>query len=192
MEGTTGEKINPSPIERRRELKQAMSSLANAGTHCGSCSGVCCTFLANSMQITPVEAVDLREWLISQNRWNEDLLLSLKTCVKRFRLDQELGDGRRSLRRTYTCPFYLDGPQGCSISRDHKPYGCLAFNPRIPDQTEGGNCCSDQKQLEIRDQNFPTEATQNEHLRQIHHLPYAKAPLPIILLDLEKSSRLDP
>jgi Fe-S-cluster containining protein len=182
MEGPTGEEIIPSAPERRKLLITEMQQRAEKGHHCGSCSGVCCTYLANSMQITPVEALDLKKWLENQGRWNHDLSENLKDCVKKFRLDQDLGDGRRSLRRTYTCPFYRNGPQGCSISRHHKPYGCLAFNARSPGITEGGNCASDQALLE--EQISPAEDQLNRQLKEKHKLLFDKAPIPVALLAL--------
>lgn len=150
-----------------------MRDQADQGIHCGSCSGVCCTFLANSMQITPLEAEDLREWLIQQNRWTPELFEQLAATVTRFRLDRELGDGHRSLlRRTYTCPFYRPGPAGCSIAPTHKPYGCLAFNPRRPNLTEGGDCVSDPGLLE-----------------DLQASSAKKAPIPIALLEMAEWDR---
>jgi Fe-S-cluster containining protein len=157
-----------------------MIARAEKGFHCGACSGVCCTFVANSMKITPVETRDLRRWLEDQNRWNEDTLDALRETIQRFRLDQETGDGRRALRKTYTCPFYRPGPKGCSISRHHKPYGCLAFNARAKDQTEGGNCASDQELL--ASQETEAEAAENARLREAWNWPDDKLPIPVALL----------
>ncbi|MDA3873516.1 MAG: hypothetical protein PF795_06115, partial [Kiritimatiellae bacterium] len=149
MENQAGQEVDAAPATRRAALLAAMREQADQGSHCGSCSGVCCTFLANSMQITPLEARDMRDSLMQQGRWTRELFEQLADTVTRFRLDRELGDGRRSLlRRTYTCPFYQSGPTGCSISPTHKPYGCLAFNPRKPDLTAGGDCASSPNLLE--------------------------------------------
>ena len=79
-----------------------------------------------------------------KGRWTEALRQRLRACVERYQLDEIPGDGRRDLlRRSYTCPFLRTAPLGCGVDPDHKPYGCLAFNPRRPDQAEGGDCASD-------------------------------------------------
>ncbi len=136
------------PEERRQALRQGMRNLHARGIHCGQCAGVCCTHLANSMRITREEAEDLKDFLISEGRWNEELRVRLSETIRTYRLDQEMGDGRRALRKTYTCPFYAGGKLGCTIAPAHKPYGCLAFNPRSPGLTKGGDCVSDQELLE--------------------------------------------
>ncbi len=182
MENQTEPQVIPDAPARRQPLIDQMHQLAENGNHCGGCSGVCCTFLANSMLITPVEALDLKTWLQSQDRWNDDLIIRLKDCIKKFRLDQDLGDGRRSFRRTYTCPFYRNGPQGCSISRHHKPYGCLAFNARSPGLTEGGDCASDQESLKTLESE--AEASHNQFLKLKHQWLFEKAPIPVALLSI--------
>ena len=102
------------------------------------------------MQITRQEAADIRAYLEAHGLWNAGLLSRLQENIREYRLDVELPSfGRRqNLRRTYTCPFYVSGPRGCSLPREVKPYGCLAFNP-----TQKGakglidGCVSDQRQL---------------------------------------------
>jgi len=184
MESSAEQKVIPPAPDRRKMLIGEMEALGNEGLHCAGCTGVCCTFLSNSMQITPVEAEDLRNWLMDQGRWTSELKTQLKESVRRFRLDQDLGDGRRSLRRTYTCPFYQPGPKGCSISRHHKPYGCLAFNARSLGITNGGDCASDQSVLSKREEHFPEEAERNQQLKSQHSLLFDKAPIPVALLAL--------
>lgn len=159
------------------------------GKSCVSCTGICCTFLSNSMQITPLEAMDLKQWLITQGRWNTALFAQLTQTVRRFRLDQDLGDGRRSIRRTYTCPFYTPGAKGCSISRHHKPYGCLAFNAKAPGISAGGNCASDQSVLSKREEQFPVEENRNKQLVKQYSLLFHKAPIPVALLALADNSQ---
>ncbi|MCC5846205.1 MAG: YkgJ family cysteine cluster protein [Verrucomicrobia bacterium] len=154
----------PAPEARRAVLREHMRELESKGWSCAACSGVCCTFVANSMRISPVEARDLRRWLEAEGRWTPELIESLRECVARFRLDQDTGDGRRSLRKTYTCPFYTNGPRGCSIHPDHKPYGCLAFNARRPGITGGGHCASAQDLLRERENAFPEETDNNRAL----------------------------
>lgn len=130
----------------RAPLIKAMSDAAASGIHCGNCVGTCCTYVANSMQIDEAEALTLKNWLVSQDRWNDDLLSKLNDCIEEYRLDREISN--RPIRRTYTCPFYSGSTLGCTVSRSAKPYGCLAFNPREAGVSSGGNCRSDQSLLE--------------------------------------------
>lgn len=39
----------PPPTERRARLNRLMDLLGAEGKTCAACSGVCCTFVANSM-----------------------------------------------------------------------------------------------------------------------------------------------
>jgi len=141
-----------SPTARREPLLEAMERLHDSGIHCGACVGICCTHLANSMKITRQEALDLKEFLEGEGRWNEETFTSLRETIRKYRLDQELGNGRKTFRKTYTCPFFAGGKLGCTIAPTHKPYGCLAFNPRSAGLTEGGDCVSDMETLEKVDQ----------------------------------------
>jgi hypothetical protein len=168
-------------------LIEAMQTNIAAGKHCGSCSGVCCTFVANSMQTTPLETWEIYVYLRDHRRLNAALRDQLLANIKRYRLDvQPPGDGRRSfMRRTYTCPFFMNGPLGCSLPPEVKPYGCLGFNPRSAGLTEGGDCASDQELLEARDQAFAVdEAERNQALTQHYGLDWEKRPMPWALLTL--------
>lgn len=175
----------PSPRARRALIRDDMRERVSAGQHCAACSAPCCTFRHNTMRITPLEAVELRDWLIGQNRWNETTRERLQACTERFDLANEVGDGRgQALRKSYTCPFFVPGPQGCTIDPDHKPYGCLAFNPRRSGVTEGGDCASDVTLLEQRDATWSEfETAQNAALQAAHNLP-EKLPIPVMLLAL--------
>ena len=185
MESSAGE-ITPlaPPAERRANLRAHMRAVNETGHTCAACTGVCCTFVANSMRITPVEALDMKTRLEAEGRWTPELFAGLQETVERYRLDRETGDGRRTLRKTYTCPFYTPGPRGCSIHPDHKPYGCLAFNAKRPGVTEGGDCASSVKELENREAAFPNETAHNRVLKTKHQLPWDKAPIPTALLAL--------
>jgi Fe-S-cluster containining protein len=118
-------------LTRRQILLDANRSLNEKGVDCSACAGECCTSRSNSMQVTRIEAEDIRAHLVGAGLWNEDLFARLRECVREYRLDVELPrfGSRQNLRRTYTCPFYSAGPRGCSLPREAKPYGCLAFNP---------------------------------------------------------------
>lgn len=176
-----------SAAERRRPMNDAMHASVNKGIDCLSCSGVCCTFVANSMMTTPLETLDILVYLHQQDRLTEETRSRLTETVRRYRLNHEApGDGRRRfVRRTYTCPFFNEGPRGCSISRTAKPYGCLGFNPRVPNQTEGGDCAADTALLQAREDIHGTpEARVNLELKTRYQLDWDKLPMPVALLSL--------
>jgi hypothetical protein len=58
---------------RRQPLLEEMQKLADNDKHCAACPGHCCTAIANSMQTTPLETIDVLNYLRSSGRWNEDL-----------------------------------------------------------------------------------------------------------------------
>ncbi len=134
----------------RERLLTANQRLNEKGIGCESCLGECCTSRRNTMQITRSEASDIRLYLESQGLWDNALIERLRANILEYRLDVELPrfGSRQNLRRTYTCPFYFSGPKGCSLPREVKPYGCLAFNP-TKENAKGINdgCVSDQKIL---------------------------------------------
>ncbi len=172
-----------SPQERRKAVLEPMKEQFAQGMNCANCIGHCCTSLYNSMQVTPLEAIDLYIYLKNENRINEDLVTKLKDCVKTFRLDYVISTGRNSsFRRSYTCPFYEPGAKGCSIDPQYKPYGCLAFNPLKVGVSESGSCTSYIKLLENRESQSEDEI--NEKLQGQLGLPWQKESLPIALLKL--------
>lgn len=173
---------------RRAPLLAAMQVCQSAGYTCTGCRGVCCTAIANSMQLTPLEALDLYLWLVEVGRWNADLVQHLQEHTARYGLDRPpLGDGRRVFsRRHYTCPFFVGGGQGCSVSRQAKPYGCLAFNARAAGVREGENCGSDQPLLAERELIDSQEVLMNSTLARVLKLDWEKRPLPTALLAIGK------
>lgn len=169
----------PSPAERRALVREHMQALIDTGKHCGACSGPCCTFRHNTMQITPLEATDIVRHLQATGRHTDAMRSRLVSSVERYDLAALPGDGRRALRKSYTCPFFTAGPRGCSIDPDHKPPGCLAFNPVRTGVTEGGDCVSDLGVLERRQSAHARfEDTQNERL----DFYWIKAPIPVAVL----------
>lgn len=177
----------PDARRRRAGLVAAMQARGEAGIDCRACSGVCCTFVANSMQTTPLETLDLLAWLVDQARLNAALVEALRTVVRHYRLDAPApGDGQRSFaRRTYTCPFFTRDSLGCSVSRHAKPYGCLGFNPLRAAQVEGGDCTSQIDLLEQREARFARdEAEADQYLRLTLQLDWEKKPMPVALLEL--------
>jgi hypothetical protein len=173
---------------RRQSLLDNMQEKSKQGINCLNCPGTCCTFQMNSMQITPVEAIDLYVYLKENNRLDDNLLENLNENIKEFRLDYDLFNSRRQsfMRRTYTCPFYLGSEKGCSISRESKPYGCLGFNSYLKQTTkqEQKKCTSELEQLEIRETLFLPEEALNTELREKLSLSFNKAPIPLALKEI--------
>ena len=113
-----------------------MDALDQKGVNCNACKGYCCTFAHNSMRITKEEADAILPHLTTSD-WER-----IDSCIERFQLERPLtGDGQRSfLRRYYTCPFFDEDATRCMLLKTMKPYGCLAFNPTLPNETEGRGC----------------------------------------------------
>ncbi len=168
-------------VSKRREvLINRMKDLAGSSKNCASCSGLCCTSLKNSMQTTQQETSDLYNYLKENNRLNEELIQNLEQCVSEYRLDKFFGDGRRALRKTYTCPFYSPGPKGCSIALEYKPYGCLAFNPTKERVSDGVGCESDQELLKEREERSGIDQRVSDKFW------WDKLPMPVALLEFIK------
>lgn len=179
-------------MENRREiLLDEMKNLEEQKITCRDCNGKCCTFIANSMQTTPFETIEVYNWLKSEGRIDGELKKKLEKCVKDYRLDVEISTGKNSsFRRSYTCPFFMDQNLGCSIAPEVKPYGCLAFNPKVYGVTDGQHCDSRMDLLEERDKRFAAqEELENERLRKDLGLCWEKSPFPLALLDIME--RLD-
>jgi hypothetical protein len=133
---------NHSNLHRRQGHQDLHDNLEQKGVDCFKCVGTCCTFEANSMKIGPLQAVEIVEFFFSQGSDLKEIYDSCEKSIKSYRLDQNLGLSKssQSFRRTYTCPFYKQEVFGCRVSRDSRPFGCLAFNPLISNQTKGGEC----------------------------------------------------
>lgn len=173
---------------RRKIILDQMNSLNAKGINCFNCPGHCCTSVANSMQTTPLETQDVLDYLRQTQRWTEELKLKLNTNVDKFRLDSIPGNGRRNyLRKTYDCPFFEGKSLGCSIPQEVKPYGCLGFNPTEPHESEGKSCGSDQNLLKEREKSLSNESQLNIDLKTKHALWWDKLPLPLALLEAERS-----
>lgn len=176
-----------SAKRRRTLLVEQMFRLEKGGVDCFSCSGTCCTYLANSMMTTPLETLDLVLYLQEQGRIDLELQQLLLECIKRYRLDQEPpGDGRRGfVRRHYTCPFFATGPRGCSLSRNAKPYGCLGFNPQRAGIEHGGDCSANVPLLQQQAESWcEAEGMANARIRTELLLDWEKRPMPLALFDM--------
>jgi len=169
---------------RRKNLIERMEELENSGKDCKGCSGTCCTYEANSMMVTPVEAVELVDYLRTNNLFDDELKIRLLDTVAKYRLDQSLSNGKRSyLRRTYTCPFFNHKELGCPLPREVNPFGCLAFNSHHEELKAGEHCYSEKEVLEKRDAAFAEEKLLNQELKTQYSLYWDKTPLPLALLD---------
>lgn len=168
------------PTERRQVLSDQMKELSQSSKNCAACTGLCCTSLKNSMQTTQQETNDLYLYLKEASRITPELIIKLQECVSEYRLDKFFGDGKRSLRKTYTCPFYSPGPKGCSIPIDYKPYGCLAFNPTKENVSDGEGCQSDQDLLIRREELSGLDQRISEKIW------WEKLPMPVALLEFIK------
>jgi Fe-S-cluster containining protein len=165
---------------RRQRLLDEMDRAEANGVSCKGCAGTCCTYEANSMMVTPWEALELLHYLQSHSLLTETLRAKLEETVRTYRLDHAPGNGKRSfLRKTYTCSFFGFQELGCPLPREVKPYGCLAFNTHHPEMKAGEHCYSDKALLEELD--FEKK---NGELKEIYKIFWDKSPLPTALLDL--------
>lgn len=175
------------PLERRKFLIKEMAKLEAVSVNCFNCLGTCCTFSANSMQITPIEALEIVFSLDLDSESLKELKKNLESTIKNYRLDHEISTGKkiyRTIRRTYTCPFFSPGPKGCTLGRSHKPYGCLGFNPKITNDN-GSNCRSNVDLLEKRETTYCSEEKRiNLFLQKTYSLCWDKLDLPSAILGI--------
>lgn len=173
--------------DRRMEMNLFMGELVESGVDCMSCEGFCCTYAHNSMQATPLEALELFFYIVRKNRWNEELVSELKQNIKQFRLDYDISTGNgTSLRRYYTCPFFKE--KRCEISPSYKPYGCLAFNPLKAKVEVEGECESNLDLLKEReDKFFAAETLANDYIKNELKLYWDKLPIALALIEIESA-----
>ena len=174
-----------SHAKRRQNLIDRMESLEAQGFGCKGCSGTCCTYEANSMMVTPLEAFELLIYLRRNDLLNLELKEKISGTVSQYRLDHQFGNGKRSyLRRTYTCPFFNHQELGCPLPRDIKPYGCLAFNAHHETEKAGLHCHSEQTILLAREDVDKNEGILNQKLKDKFQLIWDKSPLPTALINI--------
>jgi hypothetical protein len=181
-------------VKNRREiLIEHMEKLEAQGMGCLGCSWVCCTFEANSMLLTPLEARELFDYLQNSGLLNETLKTTLQENIKQYRLEAKFSNARRSyLRKTYTCPFFNHKELGCPLPREVKPYGCLAFDSHHKEFKASEHCYSEKDLLELREKNHLFEKELNETIKNDFKLLWEKAPIPVALLDIwEKTTSSD-
>jgi Fe-S-cluster containining protein len=162
-----------------------MQLLEAQGMGCIGCAGNCCTYEANSMLLTPLEAVELMNYLKTHDLLTPELKNKLMETVSKYRLEHRPLSGRRSyLRKTYTCPFFGHLELGCPLPREIKPYGCLAFDSHHVELKASEHCYSEKEILERREALHPEEEKLNNKLREDYQLFWEKSPIPNALLDL--------
>jgi len=171
-------------LTRRRLLLERMNFLESQGMGCLGCPGTCCTFEANSMLMTPLEAKELFDYLRDKEMLTIELKEKLLSSTKTYRLVPKYLHERSYLRKTYTCPFFNHQELGCPLPREVKPYGCLAFDSHHKELKASEHCYSETDLLEQRELRHPEENQMNEDLRRELGLIWEKAPIPNALLDL--------
>jgi len=170
------------PNSRREILLRRMDELESQGKSCLGCSGTCCTFEANSMMVTPLEALEILRTLPERD---SEFKATILQTISKFRLDHPSGNGRKSfIRRTYTCPFFNHKELGCPLPREVKPYGCLGFNAHDDILKAGPSCYSEKEILAQRDLEHKYEDEMNRKLREKFKLYWDKTPLPLALIEL--------
>ncbi|MBT3983759.1 MAG: hypothetical protein HOE90_20560 [Bacteriovoracaceae bacterium] len=180
-------KFEESAKDRRLPLTQKMDRLGESNINCRDCPGECCTFTSNSMQVTPIEAIDMMIYLKKQSQYSTSTFHSLENCIKKYRLDgPTLSNGKKIfMRRTYTCPFFGGGELGCTIDPEYKPYGCLAFNPTHISFKADSHCHSDKEQLLRTDeQNVQIHEQLSADLVSSLKLDWEKLPIPVAIVRL--------
>jgi Fe-S-cluster containining protein len=179
----------------RDKIINLMSDLEDQGIDCASCtSSECCTFVKNSMMITPLETVELIQFLFKEGRLNTDLFELLKENIRGYRLDIPIpSDGKRNFaRRTYTCPFLNTGANACTISRKAKPYGCLGFNSTTKGAIDSTNCRSNQIVLEEVSNEFRDYLkNQNNLVSELLDLNFDKLPIPVAILNILENNKIE-
>lgn len=183
--------IDLQSSSRRQLILNEMQNLANNNIGCANCQGPCCTFEANSMQITVLEAIEIIQYLKENNRIDSKLISKLQKTIANYRLDSYQGTGKTTIRKSYTCPFFNETTRKCTISRQSKPIGCLGFNPIESGITNGGTCKSNLELLKIRENDYlKLEKELNTHLKNELGIFWEKAPIPVAVLEvLNASSR---
>ena len=168
---------------RRQFLLEDMTQLESRGLSCLGCSGVCCTEVANSMMVTPIEAVDLFSYLVKTTSDLEALKARMKAAVEKYKLDiLPPGIKKKSqFRRTYTCPFFLGSEFGCPLPRDIKPYGCLGFNRQKKEADIDQDCWSNIEVLKAQDSSNNDQVL-NTWIKNELKLDWEKDYLPLVVI----------
>jgi hypothetical protein len=172
--------MTSSSYKRRQFLIEDMTLLESRGVSCIGCSGVCCTEVANSMMVTPIEMSDLFSYLLKSKTDLLELKERMLKTITKYKLDiLPPGIKKKSqFRRTYTCPFFLGSEFGCPLPRDIKPYGCLGFNRQKNEANVDQDCWSKKEVLEEQ-AHFNNEQALNNWIKNELGLDWDKDYLPL-------------
>lgn len=163
----------------REKLIAQMNSLDQNNINCEKCSGICCTVARNSMQVTPIEALNLYFEVKSKIKDQNSFWIKNQDAILQFGLDREIYVKNQLLRKNYTCPLFKFESWGCPIDARLKPLGCLGYNALDVNVKEGENCSSDISLLEDVEKNNHLEWNEkNKALKKILNLDFDKLPIP--------------
>lgn len=176
--------------KRRKDLIDRMIILDKSSINCHSCPGTCCTQVANSMQISPLETFDIIFWYLNKTNSHstlDDLMKKMLETIDQYRLDKEIYTGKKNgnskLRKNYTCPFFNFTYLGCSISAEFKPFGCLGFNPKVTE--DNGKTCSSNYDLIEKSINNPLCKIENDNdkVKIKFNISWDKKDIPSAVVD---------
>lgn len=170
-------------FNRRGILIEHMNLLEARGMGCLGCKGTCCTYEANSMLLTPLEAFELFTYLQKKDLLTSELKQKLTESITTYRLEPKFPNTRSYLRKTYTCPFFGHIELGCPLPREIKPYGCLAFDSHHTELKASDHCYSEISLLEERERLHPEEKDLNAKLVEEYGILWIKSPIPNAILE---------
>jgi hypothetical protein len=175
----------------RSKLVLNMHDLESKNITCQNCSGVCCTKERNSMQVTPVEALDLYFYLMENTKDKNELWIRVEDAIKSFGLDREIIVKGKVLRKNYTCPLFKFESWGCPIEAHLKPFGCLGYNAKGSSVLNGENCESDLDLLKKVDKEIEQDLDKMNQVVQAYFkfhykVHFDKMPIPNALAFLHK------
>ena len=179
--------------EWRISLINQMNVLESSGVNCLSCSGHCCTQKRNSMQITLAEGIAVYFDLKDKKLFDDHLKCKLQKCIEDSRLDQIIYIKNKALRRNYTCPLFELKGFGCPLDKGNKPFGCLGYNARSPNETEGESCRSEIEILESTEDKFLNQIAElSKRISETLQLPLDKMTIPQMLLLIDSRMNSGP
>lgn len=171
----------------RQKLVANMETLEKNGIDCSSCTGVCCTVNRNSMQVTPIEALDLYFYLSEHIKDKNELQNRILDSYKLYGLDREIYVKNKLMRKNYTCPLFKLESWGCPVDKSLKPLGCLGYNALTSKVLDGESCASDQALLETVEAEIIEEwRVLNLKLKDLLKLDFDKTNIPKALITLSK------
>jgi hypothetical protein len=166
----------------RAKLVANMKQLEDSNISCKNCTGVCCTVSRNSMQVTPVEALDLYFYLLENIKDKVELNNRIEQSITQYGLDREIYVKGRLLRKNYTCPLFKFESWGCPVDAELKPLGCLGYNALVSNVVDGENCASDVNLLEVVEKEIKEEFDQlNLKIKNILKIDFDKTNIPTAL-----------